>query len=81
MFKEFKLKIMEEKTTPAPIPLYLLLAGLFGVLGFAIWSGSKFYLYGGSILYGIAAGIAIGAAYAFLKQINLQRSRKQDQQK
>ena len=72
---------MEEKATPATIPLYLLLTGLFAVLGFAIWSGSKFYLYGGSILYGIAAGIAIGAAYAFLKQINIQRLSKQDHSK
>ena len=68
---------MEDKATATPIPLPILILGLICVIGFAIWSGSRFYLYNGSIGYGVAAGISLGAAYTFLKQINLQRTAKQ----
>lgn len=72
---------MEDKTTPAPISLSILILGLICVIGFTIWSGCQFYLYDGSILYGMAAGIGLGASYSFLKQIYLQRAAKRGQPK
>lgn len=69
--------IMEDKATPAPISLFILILGLICVLGFTIWSGCRFYLYGGGILYGGAAGIGLGAAYSILKQIYLQHISRQ----
>lgn len=72
---------MEDKATATLIPLPILILGLICVIGFAIWSGSQFYLYNGGIGYGVAAGISIGAAYTFLKQINLHRATKKNQAK
>lgn len=68
---------MEDKAKTIPLPMLIL--GLICVIGFAIWSGSRFYLYDGGIGYGVATGISLGAAYTFLKQIKLQRSTKQNQ--
>jgi hypothetical protein len=48
-----------------------LIIGLIAMIGCAIWTGSLFYFYAGSIVYGVVAGICIGAAYAFAKQIKL----------
>src|SRR3546814_18098968 len=59
----------------------ILILGLICVAGFTIWSGCRFYLYNGSILYGVAAGFGIGATYAILKQISLQRTAKPEQPK
>lgn len=62
---------MDDKPTPAPLPLPLLIIGLIAMTGCAIWTGSMFYFYAGSIVYGVVAGICIGAGYAFAKQIKL----------
>lgn len=70
---------MEDPATATPIPLSILIVGLICVSGFAIWAGCQFYLYHGSILYGVAAGISLGAAYTFLKQINLQCTARRSQ--
>ena len=65
------LNIMDEQPTASNLPLPLLILGFIVVVGCAIWTGCLFSLYGGSILYGVMAGIFVGAAYAFAKQIKL----------
>lgn len=72
---------MEDKTTPAPIPLSILILSSICVIGFTIWSGYQFYLHDGGILYGVAAGIGLGASYSALKQIRIRRATKQGQLK
>jgi hypothetical protein len=62
---------MNEQPATPPLPLPLLIIGLIATTGCAIWTGCLFYFYAGSIVYGVVAGICIGAAYAFAKQIKL----------
>jgi hypothetical protein len=62
---------MDEQQALPPLPLPLLIIGLIAMIGCAIWTGSLFYFYAGSIVYGVVSGICIGAAYAFAKQIKL----------
>jgi hypothetical protein len=67
---------MEDQSPASQIPLTVLIVGLVIVVGFTIWSGSQFFLYGGSILYGVAGGVGVGAAWAFCKQIKIRISSK-----
>lgn len=61
---------------PRPIPFPILIIGLTLAVGLAMWSGRQYLLHGGGIVYGIAAGISLGAAYAFIKQIKIRFSSK-----
>ncbi|MNK31390.1 hypothetical protein D3C87_498260 [compost metagenome] len=67
---------MEDPNTPRPVSLTVLIAGLVIALGVAIWGGIQFLNSGHSLGYGVVAGVSIGAAYAFLKQIRIRRSEK-----
>lgn len=67
---------MEDPNTPRPVSLTVLIAGLVITLGVAIWGGIQFLNSGHSLGYGVVAGVSIGAAYAFLKQIRIRRSEK-----
>jgi hypothetical protein len=60
---------MEHQQAPAPLPLAVMIVGLVIALGCAIWAGDLFFFEGRSILFGVASGISVGAAYAFAKQI------------
>lgn len=62
---------MDDQSTAPALPLPILIIGFIVAIGCAIWTGCLFSLYGGSIVYGVVAGISIGAAYAFAKQIKL----------
>ncbi|RBA23925.1 hypothetical protein [Herminiimonas fonticola] len=61
---------------PRPIPFSILIVGLTLAVGIAMWSGRQYLLHGGGIGYGIAGGISLGAAYAFIKQIKIRFSSK-----
>lgn len=67
---------MEDPNSPRPVSLTVLIAGLVIALGVAIWGGIQFLNSGHSLGYGVVAGVSIGAAYAFLKQIRIRRSEK-----
>nr|WP_041296423.1 hypothetical protein [Janthinobacterium sp. Marseille] len=67
---------MEDPSTPRPVSLTVLIIGLVIALGVAIWGGIQFLNSGHSLGYGVVAGVSIGAAYAFLKQIRIRRSEK-----
>lgn len=63
---------MEDNQETPHLPPLVLFVGLALVLGCGIWSGSLFLFYKGSIIYGVIAGVCLGATYAFLKQIKAQ---------
>jgi len=65
-----------EDQTPRPIPFAILIIGLTLAVGCAMWSGRQFFLYDGGIAYGLAAGVSLGATYAFIKQIKIRFSSK-----
>lgn len=65
-----------EDQAPRPIPFAILIIGLTLSVGLAMWGGRQYLMHGGGIVYGIAAGISLGAAYAFLKQIKVRFSSK-----
>ena len=67
---------MEDPNSPRPVSLTVLIAGLVIALGVAIWGGIQFLNSGHSLGYGVVAGVSIGAAYAFLKQIRIRRNEK-----
>lgn len=67
---------MEDQNTPRPVSLTALIVGLVIALGVAIWGGIQFLNSGHSLGYGIVAGVSIGAAYAFLNQIRVRRTKK-----
>ncbi len=60
-----------EDQAPRPIPFAILIVGLTLAVGLAMWSGRQYLVHEGGIVYGIAAGISLGAAYAFIKQIKI----------
>ncbi|RQO35980.1 hypothetical protein DBR37_06425 [Herminiimonas sp. KBW02] len=68
---------MEDPNTPRPVSLTVLIVGLVITLILAIWSGFQFLNSGHSLGYGVLAGVSIGAAYSFLKQIRIRRNEKQ----
>ena len=63
---------MEDHQETAHLPPLILFVGLILVLGCCIWSGVLFFVYKGSIIYGVIASVCVGATYAFLKQIKAQ---------
>ncbi|MBX9800171.1 MAG: hypothetical protein K2Y13_12000 [Burkholderiaceae bacterium] len=65
---------MEDPNTPRPVSLTVLIVGLVIALALAIWGGLQFLNSGHSLGYGVLAGVSIGAAYAFLKQIRIRRN-------
>ncbi len=65
---------MEDPNTPRPVSLIVLIVGLIIALALAIWGGLQFLNSGHSLGYGVVAGVSIGAAYAFLKQIRMRRN-------
>lgn len=67
---------MEDPNTPRPVSLVVLIIGLVIALVLAIWGGLQFLNSGHSLGYGVLAGVSIGAAYAFLKQIRIRRNEK-----
>ncbi|MNR77773.1 hypothetical protein D3C72_84550 [compost metagenome] len=67
---------MEDPSAPRPVSLTALIVGLIIALALAIWGGVQFLNSGHSLGYGVIAGVSIGAAYAFLKQIRIRRNEK-----
>ncbi len=65
-----------EDQTPRPIPFAILIVGLTLAVGCAMWSGRQYLLHGGGIMYGLIAGVSLGATYAFIKQIKIRFSSK-----
>ncbi|GGI15898.1 MAG TPA: hypothetical protein VF433_07270 [Cellvibrio sp.] len=60
---------MNDQDDDKPIPAPILIVGLVLVLGCMIWCGLMFFVYGGSIIYGVIGGVCLGASYSFGKQI------------
>lgn len=65
-----------EDQAPRSIPFAVMIIGLTLAVGLGMWSGRQYLLHGGGIVYGIVAGISLGAAYAFLKQIKIRFASK-----
>lgn len=69
---------MDHQQENRPLPLIILIIGLSLVLGCTIWSGAMFFLYNGSIIYGVIGGVCLGATYSFGKQLWAQLAAKKN---